>query len=192
MLRKSYNWMMSYAKHPKALWALVMVSFAESSFFPLPPDPLYVAMILANNKDTWRLAWICTISSVIGGIVGYYIGFGLYETVGERIVAAYGLENGFVKFQQSFDKWGFWIVALKGLTPIPFKVVAIFSGVAKMDMLTFLSASMLARGFRFFSIAALLHYCGPQVRSFIEKHLILATILVLLALVGGFYLIKYL
>ena len=184
--------MMSYAKHPKALWALVMVSFAESSFFPLPPDPLYVSMILANNKDTWRLAWICTISSVIGGIVGYYIGFGLYETVGERIVASYGLENGFIKFQQSFDKWGFWIVALKGLTPIPFKVVAIFSGVAKMDMLTFLSASMLARGFRFFSIAALLHYCGPQVRSFIEKHMILATILVLLALVGGFYLIKYL
>lgn len=192
MLRKSYNWVLTHAGTPKALWTLIAVSFAESSFFPLPPDPLYIAMILARHQDAWRLAFICTFSSVIGGILGYYIGFGLYETVGEWIIQTYGLQEAFNKFQQGFDKWGFWIVALKGLTPIPYKVVTIFSGVAKLDMSTFIFASCIARGFRFYLVAGLLYFCGPQVRTFIEKHLIVLTTVLLALILGGFLIIKYL
>lgn len=191
MLRKSYDWVLAHAGTPKARWMLVAISFAESSFFPLPPDPLYMAMILARVQDAWKLAFICTFSSVVGGILGYYIGFALYETAGEWIINTYGLQDSFQKFQAGFDKWGFWIVALKGLTPIPYKVVTIFSGVAKLDMSTFLVASLIARGFRFYLVAALLRFCGPQIRDIVEKHLGLVTLVVLSAIIAGFFLIKY-
>lgn len=191
MLQKSYNWILNHAGTPKAKWLLIAVSFAESSFFPLPPDPLYMAMILARTEDAWRLAFITTISSVLGGILGYYIGYALYESVGELIIETYHLENAFTKFQHSFDEWGFWIIALKGLTPIPYKVVTIFSGVAKLDMGIFLGASVLARGFRFFLVAAILKYAGPQIRQYIEKNLTLITIIVLVAILLGFVIVAY-
>ena len=191
MLRKSYDWILAHAGTPKARWMLVAISFAESSFFPLPPDPLYMAMILARVEDAWKLAFICTLSSVIGGILGYYIGFALYESAGEWIINAYHLQNAFDKFQHSFDQYGFWIIALKGLTPIPYKVVTIFSGVAKLDMGIFLGASIVARGFRFFMVAALLKYCGPQIRGYIEEHLTMISLLVLGAIIAGFVVLAY-
>ena len=191
MIRKSYNWILAHAGTPKAKWVLGSVSFAESSFFPLPPDPLYMAMILARVQDAWKLAFLCTITSVIGGILGYYIGYGLYESVGEWIIEAYQLQNAFDKFQDSFNEYGFWIIALKGLTPIPYKVVTIFSGVAKLDMKTFLLASVIARGFRFYMVAAILKYAGPQLRAYIEKNLTFVTILVLIAIVLGFVILAY-
>jgi membrane protein YqaA with SNARE-associated domain len=191
MLRKAYNWILKFSTHPKAPWILAAVSFAESSFFPIPPDPLYISMILAKHKDAWRLAAICTISSVVGGLLGYYIGYALYESLGEWIISAYSLESAFAKFQAGFTQWGFWIVALKGLTPIPYKVITIFSGVAQLDLLTFVVASIIARGFRFYLVAALLRYCGPSVKTFIDNNLNLVALLAFLALVGGFLILKH-
>lgn len=191
MLRKSYNWIISYAGRPSATYMLAAVSFAESSFFPIPPDPLYIAMLVADRERIWRLAILCTLSSVIGGIVGYYIGYGLYESVGSWIIEKYHMQATFQKIQNDFNEWGFWIIALKGLTPIPYKIVTIASGVAKLDMLTFIVASMIARGFRFFSLAALIHYFGPTVRDYIEENLGFVTTVAFIALVGGFVLFKY-
>ncbi len=191
MLKKSYNWIMAHAGTSKARWMLVAVSFAESSFFPLPPDPLYMAMILARVEDAWKLAFICTASSVIGGILGYYIGYALYESVGEWIIETYHMQSAFDKFQDSFNKWGFWIIAAKGLTPIPYKVVTIFSGVAKLDMGIFLAASVVARSFRFYMVAAVLRYAGPQLRLYIEKNLGLITSVVLIVILLGFVLLAY-
>ncbi len=191
MLRKSYDWILAHAGTPKARWMLVAISFAESSFFPLPPDPLYMAMILARVEDAWKLAFICTLSSVVGGILGYYIGYALYESIGEWIIDTYHLQNAFDKFQHSFNKYGFWIIALKGLTPIPYKVVTIFSGVTEVDMGIFLGASIVARGFRFYMVAAVLKYCGPQIRDIIEKNLTLVSLLILGAIIGGFIILAY-
>jgi membrane protein YqaA with SNARE-associated domain len=192
MLHKLYYWIMSFAGHRHAIWVLAIVSFAESSFFPLPPDPLYMAMILGNREKAWYLATICTLSSVIGGMLGYYIGYALFETFGTWIVETYGLQESFIQLQHSFQKWGFWIVALKGLTPIPYKIVTITSGVAELNLGTFVIASIVARGFRFFSLAILLWYFGPNIKNYIEKNLTLVTILGVSVLVLGFLVIKYL
>jgi membrane protein YqaA with SNARE-associated domain len=186
MLRRIYEWVLSFANHPYAIWILGAVSFAESSFFPIPPDPLFIAMLLSRRTQSWTLAWVCTLTSVAGGWLGYAIGYGLYEFVGEFIINAYGLQGAFDSFQESFQKWGFWVVALKGLTPIPYKVVTIASGVVGLDFFTFTSASIIARGFRFFSLALLFWYFGPSIKEYIEKNLILVTIASSLALLGGF------
>ena len=191
MLRKSYNWILSYANQPQAIWVLALISFAESSFFPLPPDPLLIAMIVANRTNAWRIALICTVTSVVGGIVGYYIGAGLYETIGSWIVSTYGLEESFKNLQHEFLTWGFWIVALKGLTPIPYKIVTIASGVAGLDMTTFITASIIARGFRFFMLAGLLWYYGPAIKKYIDQNLMLVTTVGLLTLIVGFAIVKY-
>lgn len=192
MLRKSYNWVMANAAEPKALWILLTVTFAESSFFPLPPDPILMAMTLADPRRAFKFAGLCTIASVLGGVLGYYIGFALFESIGEWIIQANGLEDAFTRFQHSFRQWGFWIIALKALTPIPYKVVTIFSGVAKLDVWTFMLASLLARGFRFYMLATVMRYCGPEARRFLEKHLTLVTLLVLAALICGILALKYL
>jgi len=186
MLRRTYNWILSFANHPYAIWILAAVSFAESSFFPIPPDPLYIAMLIARRDKTWQLATICTVSSVVGGWLGYAIGYGLYETIGEFILQTYGLQATFDKFQHSFNEWGFWIVALKGLTPIPYKVVTIACGVTGLDFTSFTIASIIARGFRFFLLAALFWYFGPPIKGYIEKNLTLVTLMALATLLGGF------
>jgi len=186
MLRRAYDWVLSFANHPYAIWILGAVSFVESSFFPIPPDPLFIAMLLSRRSQTWKLAWICTITSVVGGWLGYAIGYGLYETVGEWILHTYGLQATFDKFQESFNQWGFWIVALKGLTPIPYKVVTIACGVTGLDFTTFTAASLLARGFRFFSLALLFWYFGPPIKIYIEKNLTFVTLASMTALFGGF------
>lgn len=183
---------MSFAGHRHALWVLTIVSFAESSFFPIPPDPLYMAMILGNREKAWSLATICTLSSIIGGLLGYYIGYAFFETFGMWIVETYGLQESFTQLQSSFQKWGFWIVALKGLTPIPYKIVTITSGVAELNLSTFIVASIVARGFRFFSLALLLWHFGPDIKNYIEKNLMLVTIGGVSALAFGFLIIKYL
>lgn len=186
MLHRTYAWILSFANHPYAVWILGAVSFAESSFFPIPPDPLYIAMLLARREKTWQLAIICTLSSVVGGWLGYGIGYGLYETLGELILQTYGLQSAFDRFQDSFNEWGFWIVALKGLTPIPYKVVTIACGVTGLDFTTFTFASIIARGFRFFSLALLFWYCGPSIKEYIDKNLTLVTLASLGALLAGF------
>lgn len=189
MLKRTYDWILSFANHPSAVWILAGVAFAESSFFPIPPDPLYIAMLLARREKTWQFAAICTVSSVVGGWLGYAIGYSLYETLGEFILQTYGLQAAFDRFQDSFNEWGFWIVALKGLTPIPYKVVTIACGVTGLDLTSFTIASIIARGFRFFLLAVLFWYFGPPLKEYIEKNLAFVTLASLGALLGGFGLI---
>jgi membrane protein YqaA with SNARE-associated domain len=186
MLRRVYNWVLSFANHPYAIWILGIVAFAESSFFPIPPDPLYIAMLIANREKSWKLATICTLSSVVGGWLGYAIGYALYESLGEFILQTYGLQGAFDRFQDSFNTWGFWIVALKGLTPIPYKVVTIACGVTGLDFTTFTFASLIARGFRFFMLASLFWYFGPTINDYIDRNLTFVTFASLAALLGGF------
>jgi membrane protein YqaA with SNARE-associated domain len=191
MIRRIYDSIMSFASHPHAIWWLNAIAFVESSFFPFPPDPLFIAMILKQPNRAWAIALQCTISSVLGGILGYYIGYGLYETLGLWIIETYGLEESFANFQKQFDKWGFWIIALKGLTPIPYKIVTISSGLAGFDFKSFIMASLIARGFRFFMLATLLRFYGAEMKDYIDRNLYFVSTAGLLALIGGFILFKY-
>jgi membrane protein YqaA with SNARE-associated domain len=183
---------MAYASHKHAMAWVIVVSFIESSFFPFPPDLLMIPMLLADRTKAWRLAFYATISSVLGGLLGYAIGYFLYETLGTWIIDTYNLQSAFLKFQQDFKERGLWIIYLKGLTPIPFKLVTIASGVANLDLATFVIASVIARAFRFYLLSALLYFFGPLARNFIEKYLslVLAASLGIIAL--GFVIVKYL
>lgn len=179
------------ADTPKAFWIFCAMSFAESSFFPLPPDLLMIPMVLANRSLAWRLAIWGTITSVLGGFLGYAIGYYLYASLGSWIIDTYNMSAGFEKFHQEFAKWGFWIIALKGLTPVPFKLVTIASGVAHYDLVYFTAASVIARGIRFFYVAAFLWWCGPKAKYYIEKYLSWFFYALIGALVGGFFILNF-
>ncbi|MDF3034161.1 MAG: cytochrome [Alphaproteobacteria bacterium] len=191
-LRRIYDWTIRSASTPKAVWTVTLVSFAESSFFPLPPDLMLIPMILADRAKAWWLAFICTISSVLGGLAGYAIGYFLFETAGEWIIQTYHLENAFGRFQTDFQAWGFWIIVLKGLTPIPFKLVTIASGVAGLNLTQFVLASLIARSFRFFLLAGLLWFFGDWARTFIERYLPYVLGGMLALLIAGFLAVKIL
>ena len=191
-LRRQYDWVLASANTPQAIWLLCLFSFAESSVFPLPPDLLLIPMILAHRNQAWKLAALCTITSVLGGLLGYAIGYYLYASLGEWVIHTYNLSAAFDRFQQGFAEWGFWIIALKGLTPIPYKLVTIASGVAHFDLKTFLVASVIARGFRFYLLSGLLWWCGPWARQWIERYLGLFLTLSLGIIVVGFIIFKFL
>ena len=191
MLRRLYDWIMRLAESPKALWALFLVAFAESSFFPIPPDPMLVPMVLANRRRAFTFAAVCTVASVLGGILGYYIGYAL-EGLGASILSFYGHPDAMGEFQKMFAEWGLWIILIKGLTPIPYKFVTIASGMAEFDLKIFIMASVATRGARFFLVAALLYVFGEPIRAFIEKRLTLVTTLFVVLVVGGFIALKYL
>jgi len=172
--------------------AMGAVSFAESSFFPIPPDVMLVPMVLANRHKAFTIAFVCTICSVLGGLLGYAIGFYFFETIGAWVVKTYGLQAGLEKFRLQFAEYGVWIILVKGLLPIPYKLITIASGAAHFDLFTFVWASALTRGVRFFAVAALLWKYGEPIRDFIEKRLTLVTIVFLIALVGGFVAVRFL
>lgn len=192
MLRGLYNWTIRLAGHRHATAALFAVSFAESSIFPVPPDAMLVPMILANPRKAWLFAGVCTVASVLGGLVGYGIGYFLYDTLGKPILQLYGQQEQIEHALAWYREWGAWIVAVKGFTPIPYKVVTITSGFAHLDIWAFLLASIVSRIPRFFLVAALLRRYGDPIRAFIEKRLHLVTMLFLLFLVGGFVVIEHL
>lgn len=192
MLRGLYNWTIRLAGHRHATLALFAVSFAESSVFPIPPDAMLVPMILANPRKAWLFAGVCTVASVLGGMVGYAIGYFLYDTLGKPILQLYGQQEQIEHALAWYREWGAWIVAVKGFTPIPYKVVTITSGFAHLDIWAFLLASVVSRIPRFFLVAALLRRYGDPIRSFIEKRLYLVTTLFLLFLIGGFVVIEHL
>jgi membrane protein YqaA with SNARE-associated domain len=192
MLRRFYDRVIALAENPQALWWLAMVSFVESSFFPIPPDAMLIPMVLAKPERAWIIATVCTIASVAGGFLGYAIGYYFFATWGQSIIEFYGLQDGFAKFQQQFNEYGLWVILIKGLTPIPYKLVTIASGAAHFDLLTFGLASLLTRGARFFLVAALLRVFGDPIRHFIEKRLTLVTTAFVVILVGGFVAIAYL
>ena len=163
-----------------------MISFAESSFFPIPPDVMIVPMILARRDQAYLIAGICTLTSVAGGALGYAIGYFLYDTVGQWLMNVYGMTDGIEQFRAWYDKWGAAIILVKGLTPIPFKLVTIASGFAAFNFPLFLLTALITRGARFFLIAALLKRYGAPIQEFIERRLTLIGLLFLAALAGGF------
>jgi len=192
MLKRLYDRMIEFAAGPNAIWVLIAVAFAESSFFPIPPDILLIPMILAQPRAAWRLAACCTLASVAGGLLGYAIGFYGFDLIGRPILEFYHAMPRYDALKAGFDRWGIWIIIVKGMTPIPYKLVTIASGVAHFDLAAFVGASIVSRSIRFFLVAALLWWFGPAVREFIERRLMLMTSLFALALIGGFALIRYL
>jgi membrane protein YqaA with SNARE-associated domain len=171
MLRRIYDWCIRAAEKPYAAWLLGAISFAESSFFPVPPDVMLIPMSLARPDRAYRNAIICTAASVVGGILGYFIGALLYDSIGSWVIHFYGLTDRVEALRESYREWGAWIILLKGLTPIPYKVVTITAGFAAYNLWLFILFSIITRGARFFLLAFLLHRYGAKAREIIEKRL---------------------
>lgn len=192
MLRSLYDWTLSLARHPNALWALAVVAFIESSVFPIPPDVLMIAMIVARPSQAFIIAGVATIASVAGGLAGYWIGYGAFETLGRPVLEFYGKDAYFAEFQARYNEWGAWAVLIAGVTPFPYKVITILSGATALSLPVFLLASIVARGLRFFIVAALLRRYGAPIRDFIENRLGLVFSVFMALLLGGFVLTRYL
>jgi membrane protein YqaA with SNARE-associated domain len=192
MLRRLYDWTMALAAGRHAEKALAGVSFAESSFFPIPPDLLLIPMVLAERSKALRYAFVCTVASVLGGIAGYLIGAFLFDQLALPILDLYGYGEKFATFAGWYNEWGAWIVFTAGLTPFPYKVVTIASGATHLDILVFMLASIASRGLRFFVVAGLLYWAGPPIRAFIEKRLGLVFTAFVVILIGGFVVARYL
>ncbi|WP_025897678.1 YqaA family protein [Sneathiella glossodoripedis] len=191
MIRKLYDYTMGLAAKPQAKGFLATVSFIESSVFPIPPDVMLIPMVLANRKEAWRIAAICSVFSVLGGILGYVIGYYFFQLIGEQIIAFYGYQDKFLRFASGYSEWGGWIVGFFGLTPFPYKVITIASGAVSLNLGMFIFASVVSRSARFFLVAWLLHKFGEPIREFIEKYLGILTILFFILLFGSFVLLKY-
>jgi membrane protein YqaA with SNARE-associated domain len=192
MLQRLYARTLAIAAGPHALAALLAVSFVESSFFPIPPDILLIPMILARPREAWRLAALCTSASVVGGLLGYAIGYFLFDAIGRPVLEFYHAMASYDALKAGFAEWGVWIIIIKGMTPIPYKLITIASGVAHFDLVWFIGASIVSRSLRFFLVAALLWWFGDVARDFIERRLMLVTTLFAVALVGGFVALRYL
>jgi membrane protein YqaA with SNARE-associated domain len=171
MLRRAYDWCIAAAHKPHALWLMGFVSFVESSFFPIPPDAMLIPMSIARPERAWLFATVCTLTSVAGGVLGYAIGAFLYDTVGHWLIALYGYGDKVEAFREAYARWGTWIILLKGVTPIPYKIVTITSGFAGYNIWLFIVFSFVARGTRFYLTAFLLNRYGVQARAIIEKRL---------------------
>lgn len=192
MIRGLYDWVMGLAESKYALWALAVISFAESSFFPIPPDVLLIPLIIARPSKAWLIAGICLISSVLGALLGYFIGAQLFDVVGTPLLEFYGKADAAEQFNQQFRDWGPWAVLIAGITPFPFKVITIMSGWTGLSLPVFIISSIVARGLRFFIVAALLWKFGAPIRDFVEKRLGLMFTLFFALLLGGFLSLRYL
>jgi membrane protein YqaA with SNARE-associated domain len=192
MIRRLYDWTFSLAQSPYALWALAVVSFIESSFFPIPPDVLMIPMILARPNRAFVVALVATLASVAGAMLGYYIGAALFDTIGQPLLEFYGKAAEFEAFKLRYNDWGVWAILVAGITPFPYKVITIASGVTGMSIPVFIVASLFARAFRFFLVAALLWKFGAPIREFIERWLGLVFTALCVLLVGGFVALRFL
>lgn len=192
MIRALYDWTLTLAQHPRALWALALVAFVESSVFPIPPDILMIPMIVAAPRRAFLIATVATVASVLGGMLGYGIGLYLYDSVGLPILEFYGKTGQFETFRTSYNDWGAWAVLIAGVTPFPYKVITILSGATGLSLPVFMVASVVARGLRFFVVAALLWQFGAPIRDFIERRLGLMFTLAMALLLGGFAAVRYL
>ena len=192
LLRYFYNWTLSKAEHKYSSWILSLVSFTESSFFPIPPDILIIPMIIARRTKAWIYAFICTLSSVLGGVIGYAIGYFFFNSIGILIIEYYSLEKLFESFESNYNTYGVWFVLGAGFTPFPFKFITIASGLFQLNLPLFILASLIARGLRFFIVAALLKIFGQFIKRFIDRYFNFLTILFFVLLIGGFVIIKYL
>lgn len=192
MLRRLYNWCVDAAGRPYATWLMGFISFIESSFFPIPPDTMLIPMSLARPDRAYFYAHVCTLTSVAGGVLGYFIGAVLYDSVGAWLIALYGYGDKVEAFRAAYAAWGTWIILLKGVTPIPYKIVTITSGFAGYSFVMFVLLSFVARGIRFYLLAFLLHRYGPQAREIIEKRLefwvLVGAAVLVIGIVGALYL----
>ncbi|CAK0770317.1 conserved membrane hypothetical protein [Azospirillaceae bacterium] len=185
MIRPLYDWTMRLAAGRHALPALAAVSFIESSFFPIPPDVLLIPIILANRRKAFWIAFLCTVASVIGGYFGYAIGYFLFQTIGRQIFEFYHIMDKYTTLAKGFEEWGVWIIIVKGMTPIPYKLLTIASGAFHFNILLFSVASLISRSLRFFLVATLLWKFGEPIREFIERRLTLVTTLFAVSVIGG-------
>ncbi len=192
MLHRLYMRTLALAASPRAPWWLAIIAFAESSFFPIPPDALLIPMALARPDRAWRLAAICTVASVTGGALGYFIGYAIFDQLARPLIEFYGYGDRFVAFQALYTRYGLWVILIKGLTPIPYKIVTIASGAAGFSFPVFMAASLATRGARFFIVAALLRTFGTPIRDFIERRLTLVTSLLAVGILGGFLMLRLL
>ena len=188
MLKSLYHWTLALAESPRAPVALAVIAFAESSFFPLPPDLILVPMSLAQPRRAWWFATIATVASVLGGILGYAIGALLYNTVGVWLISAYGYGSRMETLREAYAHWGALLILIKGLTPIPYKLVTIVSGLLGYNLALFVILSVITRGARFFILAGLLHRFGEPIRAALERHFAIFLGLLLVIVVLGFWL----
>jgi len=191
MIRRLYDWCLAMAHHRAALWVLALVSFMESSFFPIPPDIILIPMVLAAPHRAWLIAGVCTIASVLGGVAGYGIGMFAYESIGVPMLEWAGKAEYFDRFAERYNEWGIWVVLTAGVTPFPYKVITILSGATALPLGVFIATSIFARGLRFFVVAGLLWRFGDPIREFIERRLGLLFTLFVVLLVGSFALLRY-
>ena len=191
MLRRLYDWTINLAGHRHAIIALALVALIESSIFPIPPDILLIPIVLAMRDRAWLVASVCTIASVIGGVLGYGIGFFMYEQIGKPILDLYNYTVKFSEFQNVYNQWGAWSVFFAGVTPFPYKVITILSGMTGLSLPVFILASIIARGARFFIITALLWKYGNPIQEFIERRLGALFILFVILLLGGVAIVKF-
>ncbi len=192
MIRKLYDLTLSLAQSRHAVWALAVISFVESSIFPIPPDILLIPLIIATPTRAFWIAFVCTVSSVLGGALGYYIGAELFDMVARPVLDLYGKMDAFEAFKIRFNEQGHWAVLLAGVTPFPYKVITITSGATGLPFWTFMGWSILARGLRFFIVAALLWKFGSPIRDFIERRLGLVFLALMLLLFGAVYMTRML
>ena len=192
LLRKLYDWTLEKSKDPKASWFLAIISFSESSFFPIPPDIILIPMIIAKRAKAWFFAFICTISSVLGGVAGYLIGYFFYLTIGEFIIEFYSYQSEYSDFQTKYEGeiW-LWCVFFAGLTPFPFKIITIASGALKINIISFITIALVSRGLRFYLVATLLKFFGNYIKEYIDKYFNILTFVFFILLIGGFIFFKY-
>ena len=189
--RRLYHWVLSWGDHPQATWALFLLAFAESSFFPIPPDVLLIALCMGRPSRALVFATVCTAGSVLGGLFGYWIGSAVFDTVGREILEFYGLMDKYAEVQSLYRRYDVWAVGIAGLTPIPYKVFTVTAGLFKISLPGFIVASVLSRGLRFFVVALVLKRWGEPAREFLDRHLNLLTIAFVALLIGGFVLLRF-
>jgi membrane protein YqaA with SNARE-associated domain len=190
MFSKIAQWIAQLADHPHAKTILFVIAFLESWIFPIPPDLLLLPMVLRHPKHVWKLASGCSIASVLGGVVGYIIGYYFYNSLGHSILESYGLQENFSKWREDFHKWGVWIILLKGFVPIPYKVVTLLAGLTHFNFLWFLSASVVVRSIRFFGLSFLGYRYGPQIRPLLDRYLLWISLATLGIVMGGYFLTR--
>jgi membrane protein YqaA with SNARE-associated domain len=190
-IRRVYDWVVGLADRPNSGRALFGIAFAESSFFPIPPDVLLIPLGIGNPKKVLRFAGICTAGSLLGAVVGYLLGMEFYEVIGRRIVEFYGASEQYERVRDLYQKWDAVAVLVAGFTPIPFKLFTIAGGVFQINLATFLLATLVSRGARFFLLGGLIAWFGPAIGDFVDRYFNLLTLLFVILLLGGFWIVKY-
>ena len=191
MLKRLYHWVLHWSDSPYGTWALFILAFSESSFFPIPPDVLLIALAVGKPEKSFKFAAVCALGSILGGILGYVIGWQFMAAVGEKIVAFYGLSTKVEYIEVLYNRYDAWAVGIAGFTPIPYKVFTIAAGVFKINFFIFIAASAVSRSARFFLVAGLIYYFGPGIQTFIEKYFNLLVVVFTILLVASFVLLKY-